>query len=148
MISGGLAKSSGLRQIAPMKILALLTLLATFNAGAADAETPMTGAEFEAYVSGKTLTFGTIGAPYGIEAYHAGRRVTWAFIGDECQAGVWYEQGANICFTYDFDPDPQCWQFFDEPGGLRAVFVNDPGTTVLYEALDANDKLICPGVGA
>ena len=140
----GLAKLHRLRQIAPMKMIALLALLAT----PAFAETPMTGAEFEAYVSGKTLTFGTAGAPYGMEAYHAGRRVTWAFTGDECQSGEWYEQGANICFTYDFDPNPQCWQFFDEPGGLRAVFVNDPGTTVLYEALDANDKLICPGVGA
>lgn len=144
MIGWGLAKPVGLRHFAAMKIIALLAVLAT----PALAETPMTGAEFEAYVSGKTLTFGTVGAPYGMEAYHAGRRVTWAFIGDECQAGKWYEEGANICFTYDFDPEPQCWQFFDEPGGLRAVFVNDPGTTVLYEALDADDKLICPGVGA
>ena len=126
-----------------MKTIALLALLAT----PALAETPLTGAEFEAYVSGKTLTFGTVGAPYGMEAYHSGRRVTWAFIGDECQSGKWYEQGSNICFTYDFDPTPQCWQFFDDAGGLRAVFVTDPGTTVLYEALDANDSLICPGPG-
>ena len=130
-----------------MKTLAVLTALLAAAAADADAETPMTGAEFEAYVQGKTLTFGTIGAPYGLEAYHAGRRVTWAFIGQECQAGIWYEDGANICFTYDFDPDPQCWQFFDEPGGLRALFINDPGTTVLYEAVDAKDRLICPGVG-
>lgn len=143
MIGSGLAKSVRLRQIGGMKILALLAFFAT----PVFAETPMTGPEFEAYVTGKTLTFGTVGAPYGMEAYHAGRRVTWAFIGQECQAGVWYEQGSNICFTYDFDPNPQCWQFFDEAGGLRAVFVNEPGTTVLYEALDAKDQLICPGVG-
>jgi hypothetical protein len=122
---------------------ALLALLAT----PARAETPMTGAEFEAYVQGKTLSFGTGGTPYGMEAYHSGRRVTWAFIGDECHAGVWYEEGASICFTYDFDPIPQCWRFFDAPGGLRAEFVNEPDTTVLYEAMDDESKLICPGVG-
>ena len=123
--------------------LVLLACLAT----PALAETPMTGAEFEAYVQGKTLSFGTAGVPYGMEAYHTGRRVTWAFIGDECQAGVWYEDGANICFIYDFDPIPQCWKFFDAPGGLRAEFVNELDTTVLYEAVDDASRLICPGVG-
>lgn len=127
--------------------IALLACLATPIAGPACAETPMTGAQFEAYVQGKTLSFDAGDGPYGVEAYHPGRRVTWAFIGDECHAGIWYEQGANICFTYDFDPIPQCWQFFAAPGGLRAEFVNEPDTTVLYEALDDATGLICPGVG-
>lgn len=124
-------------------LLALLTGPAL--ASHAIAETPMSAAEFEAYVRGKTLTFGIGGEPYGIERYREGRRVTWSFIGGECQDGIWYEENASICFVYDFAPDPQCWQFFEEPGGLRAVFMNDPGTTVLYEAQDSDEPLICPG---
>jgi hypothetical protein len=123
------------------RILALLVMLAS----PALAQTPMTAAEFEAYVSGRTLTFGIGGEPYGIEQYRSNRRVTWSFIGGECQEGLWYEDDSNICFVYDFSPNPQCWQFFAETDGLRAVFMNEPGTTVLYEAQDANEPLICPG---
>src|SRR5690606_18261223 len=121
-----------------LRIIPILLCLA----GPALAQTPMTAAEFEAYVTGKTLTFGTTDAPYGMEWYRADRRVTWAFTGEDCEDGIWYPHGANICFTYDSGIEPQCWQFFGEPGGLRAVFMDEPGTTILYEALDTEERLI------
>ncbi len=120
-------------------------LAAALAGQVAAAQTPMSAAEFEAYVAGKTLTFGIAGEPYGIERYRPGRRVTWSFLDGLCQDGLWYEDDGNICFVYDVSPEAQCWQFFEEPGGLRAVFMNDPGTTVLYEAQDATEPLLCPG---
>lgn len=68
---------------------------------AAMAETPMDGAAFERYTEGRTLSFNAGGVPYGIEQYLPGRRVLWAFVGQECQEGVWYERGDMICFAYD-----------------------------------------------
>lgn len=125
--------------------LVLLAFLAT----PLSAQTPMTAEEFDRYTQGKTLTFGTLGdEAYGVEQYLSNKRVIWSFLDGNCQYGEWYQDGANICFTYDFDPTPQCWQFFAEGSGLRAIFMNTPNTSVLYEALDDAEPLICDGVGA
>ena len=125
--------------------LALLCLLA----GPAFAEGPMSGAEFEAHVTGRTLTYGAGGEAYGVERYHEGRRVTWAFVGEDCEAGVWYEPEAGlICFDYeDLEPE-QCWRFYDDPEGLRAEYVNEPGVSVLYQVADDELALICPDYGS
>ena len=133
-----------------MRALACLLLLATPAAaeGALDAEA------FEALVEGRTLTYGALGAePYGIEHYYPGRRVTWAWAGDdECLSGVWYEDGPEedpaICFLYESDPVPQCWQVFHEGAGLRAVFLGEGGGSVLYELGEQPGGLVCGGVGA
>ncbi len=136
-----LAKPPDIRQHHTMKFFALL-LFAT----PAMAQDPMTAAEFDAYTKGKTLTFGRAGTQaYGIEQYQDNRRVVWSFLDGECSNGVWYESKGSICFRYDFDPEPKCWQFYDDPDGLRAVFMNMPDTSVLYEAEDSDEPLICPG---
>ncbi|MCF2870056.1 hypothetical protein L0664_03160 [Octadecabacter sp. G9-8] len=119
-------------------------------AGPAFAETPLDGAAFEALVEGKTLSFSTGAFPYGVEYYGPNRQVVWSFQGGDCVAGEWFEKasdtGPNICFVYDNNPDPQCWQVFDVDGKIRADFANTPGTTVLYEAVES-EPLICSGVG-
>jgi hypothetical protein len=61
----------------------------------------MSAAEFEDYTTGQTLTFSFMGVPYGVEQYLPGRRVIWAFIGEDCHEGRWYEDAGNICFVYD-----------------------------------------------
>lgn len=124
-----------------MKYLILLCL-----AGPAFAQDAMNGAEFDAYTNGKTLTFGVVGDDaYGVEQYQDNQRVIWSFLDGECSNGVWYESKGSICFRYDFDPDPKCWKFYDDPDGLRAVFMNRPNTSVLYEAQDSETPLSCPG---
>lgn len=114
------------------------------------AETPMDGPEFEALVTGKTLTFSIGSAPYGVEYYAPNRQVVWSFRGGECITGEWYEKatdaGPNICFTYENNADPQCWMVFEVDGKIRADYVNTPGTTVLYEAQES-EPLICGGAG-
>lgn len=111
--------------------------------------TPMTGAEFGAYVTGKTLMYGTGAEPYGGEDYLPGNRVRWSFLDGRCLEGRWYEAAPNICFVYSDDPEPICWTFFDTPGGLRALLDGDEDE-VLYETGEAEEPLFClgPDVGA
>lgn len=106
---------------------------------------PMSASEFERYVTGKTLYFGLNGEAYGVEKYLPDRQVTWSFLDGKCKEGFWYEESSQICFVYEDNPDPQCWSFFKEGSGLRAVFENDPASTVLYEALQDDKPMLCHG---
>lgn len=123
-------------------------LLIAQTAVPAVASEPMSVAEFEAYVTGKTLTYTSNGVPYGVEQYLSGRRVLWQYLDSDCQAGEWYPDGELICFVYDAIDGPQCWTFFEEPTGLRALFMNEPGQTELYETNEREQPLICPNFGA
>ena len=117
------------------------------------AQSPMSGAEFDAYTRGRTLTYLESGVPYGVEQYLDGRQVIWAFEGNECLKGRWSEpEPGLICFTYDkaTPGGPQCWNFFETPGGLRAEFSGETEGPELYETRRSNAPLFCPGpeVGA
>lgn len=109
--------------------------------------TPMTAAEFEAYTTGKTLTYARQGSTaYGVEEYLPGRRVRWAFSQDECRDGEWYVDLDLICFVYDHNPtDPQCWSFFLTATGLLAQYENEEGSAPLYELNQSSEPLNCPG---
>jgi len=110
----------------------------------------MTSAEFEAYSQGKTLYFGFDGRRYGAEEYLPDRRVRWSFLDGVCKNGEWYEDGELICFTYEDDPEPQCWSFYQRGNGLMARFENDPAQTTLFEVEQTGKPMIClgPEVGA
>lgn len=109
------------------------------------ADSPLTGAEFDAYATGKTLSYAQNGVVWGSEQYLSDRRVIWAFAEDECQYGTWYEDQGNICFLYDNDLQPQCWRFFREDSGLRAIFIGPDGGTSLSEVGQSTTPLNCPG---
>src|SRR3989338_234134 len=123
--------------------LALILLLATPAALAA--ETPMTGAEFEAYATGKILTYAENGAVWGTEQYKPNRRVVWAFTASECRDGYWYEKGDQICFVYEDPNDPQCWWFYRREGGIAARFVGDPDGITLSEVAQSDGPMPCAG---
>lgn len=126
------------------RLLAALALVLT--ALPALAQERMSAAEFEEYTTGHTLTFSFLGVPYGAEQYLPGRRVIWAFIGEECREGRWYEEAGNICFVYDDVPlEPQCWSFWQDEDGLRALFAGEGAATELYEVERARRPLICEG---
>jgi hypothetical protein len=128
--------------------LVLLSALAALPARAADA--PMTAAEFERYATGKTLTYSIGGEIYGAEQYLPGRRVIWAFEGQECRRGIWYEQAGEVCFVYEHDGRPQCWRFTRGADGLRARFGEDPDGAELAAVQESTGPLVCagPDVGA
>lgn len=106
---------------------------------------PMTGAAFESYVMGKTLTYALDGTIYGTEQYKTGRKVIWAFTEDECREGFWYEAGPQICFVYEDPNDPQCWLFFMGSAGMKAEFVGDGGGGNLSEVAQSAGPMSCMG---
>lgn len=105
----------------------------------------MTAGEFEAYATGRTLTYAEDGVIYGIEEYLPGRRVRWAFTDDECREGYWYEEAEAVCFVYDDRPDPQCWTFSRGDRGLIARFLGSENGRELYEARQSTKPLVCLG---
>ena len=124
---------------------ALALLLLAAGGLPARAETAMTADEFDRYSVGKTLSYAVGGAIYGAEQYLSGRRVVWAFKGQECQHGTWYEADGQICFLYETDPSPQCWTFYRESTGLRAQFQGDPDGAELSEVEQTRTPLVCAG---
>lgn len=127
--------------------LAIATAVAALAAPVL-AEQPLSAEAFEQLTTGRTMTFGFEGAePYGIERYLPGRRVTWAFIGDNCVNGRWFPEGDNICFVYDDGTGPECWQFFKDGEGMTAVFMGDDDPGLRYTVRDAEIPLTCPGAG-
>ncbi|MDO6587529.1 hypothetical protein Q4543_18615 [Salipiger sp. 1_MG-2023] len=127
-----------------MKLLPALLVLLTLALPCLASE-PLSGAEFERYVTGKTLYFGLEGSSYGVEEYLPDRQVRWSFLDGQCKDGFWYEDQRMICFVYDDEPEAQCWSFYREGTGLRAVFENDPANTVLYEARQDDKPMMCLG---
>ncbi|WP_341366508.1 hypothetical protein [Yoonia sp. BS5-3] len=112
--------------------------------GPALAQDKMTAEEFDAYVTGRTVTYRTAQNPsFGVERYLQGRRVMWSTAEGICQYGVWFESKGDICFRYENDPEHKCWSIFNEPDGIRAVYTTRPPFTVIYEILDREDPLIC-----
>jgi len=134
-----------MHRAASLLLAATLALPALAQEVTPVADAPMTGAEFEAYATGKTLSYAQDGVVWGSEQYLPGRKVIWAFTEDDCQYGQWYEDAGNICFLYDNDPDAQCWKFFREASGLRAIFMGADGGTALSEVAQSTTPLNCPG---
>jgi hypothetical protein len=111
----------------------------------AAAELPLSAAEFEAYVTGKTIRYDYGAGVLGAEQYLPGRRVRWAFEDEACMTGNWYADGGNICFQYEDGTGPQCWRFERDGAGLRAQFMNEPGGTVITERGSSPEPLACSG---
>ncbi len=113
-------------------------------AAPAYAEDSMTGAEFDAYVTGKTITFRTeLNPAYGVERYLPGRRVMWSTFDGICRYGVWFESKGDICFRYEDDPEHKCWTMYNDPDGLRGIYTTNPFSTIIFEVLGREDPLIC-----
>jgi len=110
------------------------------------AQDAMTGAEFDAYATGRTLSFGTLGDPsYGVEQYSEGGKVIWSPEPGQCVEGVWFEKNGNICFLYENDPEEKCWKIYRTENGIRAIFTTRPGTSAIFESQDNPQPLMCPG---
>ncbi|MEM9972444.1 MAG: hypothetical protein AAF762_15300, partial [Pseudomonadota bacterium] len=111
----------------------------------AAAERPVSPAEFEAIVTGKTYTYSVEGTPYGAEEYLDNRRVKWTFLDGECQDGEWYVSGEQICFVYEHIETHQCWMFFMDGNRMMARYAGDPAATTLYETAQSDEPLMCLG---
>jgi hypothetical protein len=105
----------------------------------------MTADEFEAYVTGFTVTYRQQDAIFGIEEYLDDRKVRWSVGPGACQYGSWYPDGPAICFVYEDDPTPHCWTFWIEDGALAALSTEAAPGSELYEVDRSPKPLSCPG---
>ncbi len=129
-----------------LKPLCLVLCLAPVLAASPTlAETPITAAEFEAHVTGKTVTYRQFDSIFGIEEYLPDRKVRWSVAPDECQYGTWYPSGDDICFVYKYDPTPACWTFWLRGGALVALSVDAGPGEELHEVAADQTPLPCPG---
>ena len=122
-----------------------LALMLTAPVNAAEPGGPLNAAEFEAATLGRTLYYNSGGEPYGVEQYLPGRQVVWAFLGDDCRKGEWYEDQGFICFVYEDNPEPQCWTFWQSDRGLLAKFKSDPFGLPLIAVEESPEPMACMG---
>jgi hypothetical protein len=133
-----------MRLIAAAVMLSAATLVSAEEV-AETASPPLSAAEFDARTVGRTMFYSSKGRPYGAEQYLPGRRVVWAFLGDDCRTGRWYEEAGYICFVYEDANDPQCWTFHEEGGELIARFRGDPASAPLIAVQQSPEPLACLG---
>ena len=125
-------------------MLTRVFLFAAF-ATAAQAETPVTATEFESHVTGYTVTYQQFESAFGIEEYLPDRKVRWSVALNDCQYGSWYPEDDDICFVYEYDPNPACWTFWLRDGALVALSTSDAPGAELYEVERGQTPLPCPG---
>jgi hypothetical protein len=108
------------------------------------AETPLSGEEFDSSVTGSTITYDYGGGIFGTEEYLPDRRVRWAFEGDTCVYGTWYQKTDEICFIYENDPEPKCWHYFLRDGAIHGTF-RGVGSDNIVEVERTSNPLPCAG---
>jgi hypothetical protein len=136
---------SGWQRVQEFAMRPLLFSLLVLANQAMAGEGVMSAEEFDSYATGKTLTYSSAGQVYGAEQYLPGRRVRWAFKDDSCHEGRWYEDQGQICFVYDNEPVPQCWEFQQTEAGVTARFAGDEAGTELSELSSSTQPLACAG---
>ncbi|WP_341366507.1 hypothetical protein [Yoonia sp. BS5-3] len=120
---------------------ALIAITLTTPLAAQDA---LSAADFEAYAQGKTLGYRRQSNTfYGTERYMQNRRVLWTTIDGRCTTGVWYESKGQICFRYDDDATPTCWQFHTESENLIGYFDNNLTSTYNIDIIDEKELFPC-----
>ncbi|NNE89124.1 MAG: hypothetical protein HKN27_13700 [Silicimonas sp.] len=106
---------------------------------------PISPAEFEALVMGRTLMYSSASGEYGAEEYLEDRRVRWSYLDGECTDGRWFDADDQVCFVYDGIDVPQCWKFYLRNDKLMARFENNPTSAELYETRRRDQPLFCYG---
>jgi hypothetical protein len=108
------------------------------------ADAGMGAEEFERYTEGKTLSYAWRGAAFAQEQYLPDRQVIWSVMGGECHRGRWYEAAGQICFLYEDNPDPACWDFESGAQGLHAVPQGAGPEDALDEIAQSATPISCP----
>ena len=134
--------------------LALALTLGAVLSGPAVAETPMTGAEFQAHVGTNTFSYRYSNGVRGVADYGPGRTLVWAFEGDSCVKGYWFDDGDQLCFAFEDKTLSACWHFFKDGNRLRGHVTrlgSGYGTDIdidIFEVSHTDQPLTCPGADA
>lgn len=133
---------------------ALLTILLCSQALAESEQTvespvteadPLSAEAFDALTLGRTMTWAEFGQVYGVEQYLPGRRVRWTVLGDDCKLGHWFPKANSICFQYEDDPEPDCWEITADGPGLLARYVSDLPRAEPVVVSETTEPMACFG---
>jgi hypothetical protein len=126
----------------------LASLLMLWPALAA-AETPMTGAEFQAHIGQNTISYLYSNDVRGIADYGPNRTLLWAFEGEECIRGQWFEDRSDICFEFEDGSLSACWNFYLDGNRLRGVATRlgsgEMPDIEIFEVAHTDQPLTCSG---
>jgi hypothetical protein len=126
-----------------------IAILALFLATPALARTPMTGAEFQAHVGTSTISYLYSSGVRGVADYGPDRTLLWAFEGDDCIRGYWFEDGDQLCFAFEDGTLSACWHFFKDGDRLRGIATvlgsGDTPDLEIYEVSHTDQPLTCSG---
>jgi hypothetical protein len=115
----------------------------------ASAEIPLTGAEFQAHVGQNTFSYLYSNAVRGVADYGPDRTLLWAFEGDACFRGQWFEDGSDICFAFEDGSLSACWAFYLDGNRLRGVATRlgsgNPPDIEIFEEAHTDQPLSCGG---
>ena len=114
-------------------------------ASPAVADPLLTAEAFDRLTLGRTMTWSEFGTVYGVEQYLPGRKVRWTALGDDCKTGHWYQDGAAICFRYEDDIEPDCWEITVSGADLIARYTTNPPDAEPVIVADTTDPLACFG---
>lgn len=95
---------------------------------------------FLSLVEGQTVHYSKNGAYYGSERFYGKGRATWQFPGANCEDGVYWTVGEEICFNYG---NSSCWTVLEDAEGGRGAVSRD-GFDVVIEMID-DRPLRCDG---
>jgi hypothetical protein len=118
-------------------------------ASPAFAEDPMTAAEFQAHVGQNTVSYLYSNGVRGTADYGPDRTLLWAFEGDSCFAGYWFDKEDQICFAFADGTLSACWHFYRQDDRLlgKATFLHSgsPLDLELVEVSHTDQSMSCPG---
>ena len=120
-------------------------ILAFLLAPPALAENRMTAEAFDAFATGRTLTYQQPDIVFGTEEYLPGRRVRWSDGTAGCYAGSWFPKDGEICFLYQGTTEPACWSFVQEGDRVSATS-SDDAERLVYDVVISKTALPCSGL--
>jgi hypothetical protein len=123
----------------------LPALLLALLAPAAMSQTPMSPEEFEAWSTGKTLSYSVEGLVLGSEAYFPNRSVRDADTGGPCLDGTWHTEGDAVCFVYPARDGTHCWLYWRDGATVFAKPLDAAPEDPSQLVTEAATPLACPG---
>ncbi|MCF6272033.1 MAG: hypothetical protein L3J37_02420 [Rhodobacteraceae bacterium] len=129
-----------------------LVFLMAFWAGATQAQVILNAEDFDTLSQGTTMYFSENGRFYGAEQFLPDRRSVWRAEDGSCVNGKWYQLDRDICFLYDNEDSPHCWEITTSADGLTVTSTTEnpsatPGVPPLVLKLSGQDRkpILCTG---
>jgi hypothetical protein len=110
------------------------------------AETPMTGAEFQAYIGTSTVSYLYNDGFIGQADYGPDQTLLWRYDveNEPCQKGFWYQTGDALCFEFEDQKLGACWHFYRQSDGIVGIGIGEVEGVRIIDVARTDTPLSCP----